>query len=310
MKELLDCVWTEKYRPKNFDELCLSDDNTRKILSAIQAKKSLPSFLLYSTSPGTGKTSTAKLISSYLKADFVMINASDDRGIDTMRSVKEYCENMSSNKDTKRCVFLDEADGLTVLAQNTLKGYTEKYANNVFFVLSTNTLNSIIKPVREGRTVSLDFSLPDKDKIKNRLLYICKTEKLSWKEEEVSKLIEMKYPDIRSMILELQMSNLTGDTVLTSENTFIQVMKAIREKDVKTIYTHVNNGLDIKGFVNYYHEKLYEHFLSLTKNSLDDLKRLQRVSDTLADIEKYANTTANSKIIFLSNILKIMNGVS
>jgi replication factor C small subunit len=304
MSTLKTAVWTELYRPDCFDDLIF--ENKESLELYLKDKASIPSLLFHSNSPGTGKTSTAKLIAKASGSDILTINASDERGIDTIRDkIKLFAQSMSSLEGSKRCVFLDEADGLTKQAQESMKAIMETYANNCFFILSCNDISKIIEPIRKGRTFTIDFSKPPKDQIVKRLLYINKKESINIKEDEIVKLVDNNYPDIRSMIMALHVAKIEKKTVLVDIFSYQDMMKAIKEKNVKHVYESVYSGrLDIQGFVRYYFEKLFQ------VSDKVSLERLSRVAFLLADIEKNWALGVNLEIVFIANVLEIMKGTS
>lgn len=302
MSHLKDAVWIEKYRPSTFDDLVF--EGKEHIKKHLDNKSAVPSFLFYSSQPGTGKTTTAKLIAKEYGSDILAINASDERGIDTIRDkIKHYAQSMSSVSGSKRCVFLDEADGLTKQAQESMKSLMETYSNNCFFIMSCNDVSKIIEPIRKGRVIAIDFSKPPKAQIVNRLQVICKKESLKYSVDELSRLVENNYPDIRSMVMSLQVGKIEGKDTLVDIFSYQEFMKAIKDKNVNYLYESVfSNKFDMKGFVRYYFEKLFQ------VSEKVPLDRLTRVASLLADIEKNWSLGANLEIVFLANILEIMNG--
>jgi replication factor C small subunit len=302
MSELTDMLWVEKYRPKTFADLVMFGELQNSITEYLKHPESLPSFIFYSSKPGTGKTSTAKIIAWSLGADLLSINASDERGIDVIRNkIVNFCQTKSSNPNSKRCVFLDEADGLTKQAQESMKALMETYSKNAFFILSCNDIGKIIEPIRKGRSVVINFENPPIEGIIRRLQHICIHEKLKYSLEDITALAKQDYPDIRSMILTLQQASIDKRASLVDIDGFNDMMKAIKDKKVQYIYERVYSGkFDIQGFVRYYFRKLFEHSDKIDQDRLADVAYL------LADIEKSWNIGANLEIVFLANVLEII----
>ena len=122
-------LWTEKYRPKEFNEVI--GQNLTELENLLS---NLPNLLLVSKSPGTGKTSLAKIVIRKLNSDYLILNASDERGIETVRNkIKTFALTMSTNNQIK-IVFLDEADYLTKEAQTALRNTMETYTKNCRFI--------------------------------------------------------------------------------------------------------------------------------------------------------------------------------
>jgi replication factor C small subunit len=197
-------IWMEKYRPKEFDDIVGLDSSIPNCIK----ENSIPHLLFYG-SPGTGKTTTALAIIKKLKADSLELNASNERGIDTIRNkVSNFASTMSTNGYIK-IIFLDEADALTKDAQDSLRNIMEKYASNCRFVLSCNYENKISEAIK-SRCNRFKFQLPKKEDIFNRLKYIVDIEKVNISNELLNLLIDKTYPDIRSAVVKLQSLHTLG----------------------------------------------------------------------------------------------------
>ena len=298
MSELTDLIWVEKYRPSSFDNLILENKNT--LLSYLKKPESIPSFIFYSSKPGTGKTSTARLIIGLLDCDSLRINSSDERGIDTIREkINLFARSLSSNANSKRCVFMDEADGLTRQAQDSLRNLMEEYSDNCFFIFTANDISKIIEPLR-SRCQQINFERPKKDDIFTRLKEIVEQEKLTIEDKQLTTLVDNFYPDIRYMINYLQMWDNTADkSSLAQDNK--EFLNMIKAKDIKGIYAVVYSGtFDIMAF-----NKWYFHYLFANYSSTNDTQ-ICRIAVRLADTEKYWNIGANLEVVFIANILQVM----
>lgn len=207
---LNEYLLVEKYRPKTVEDFIGDDSLIKMIKTIIKEPSKIPHLLLVSQSAGTGKTSLAKLIVRLLKSDVLYMNASDERGIDTIRGkVKEFASTVSFNQDSPKIVHLDEADGLTKDAQNTLRNMMEEYAFNCRFILTCNNQSKIIEPL-QSRCKIIQFTNPPKDKILSRLEFICKEEKIEIGKDKLDTLVDASYPDIRSMVKNLDTYRLFG----------------------------------------------------------------------------------------------------
>jgi DNA polymerase III delta prime subunit len=303
MSELTDLLFIEKYRPKIFNELILKDK--QKLEQYIQKPASLPSFIFYSFKPGTGKTSCAKVIINTLDCDHRIINSSQERGIDTIREqVTRFAMGLKSN-ESKRCVFLDEADGLTPPAQNSLRNLMETYSDNCFFIFSCNDINRIIEPIR-SRCIEFNFENPVKEEIYLKLKTICEKEEIVFKYAAeartlLSSLVDYYYPDIRSMIKKLQEWKLTGKCSVNFTEDFEMFLDAIERKDIDYIIKATySNQFDITAWNKWYFKKVFD---SAEKLGLD---KCIAISELLADTEKNWHLGSNLEVIFLSNMFKLM----
>jgi len=231
-------MWTERYRPKQISQMV--GDFKSKILKYLENPQALPHFLFFSKAPGSGKTSLAKAIINELGCDALVLNSSSDRKIETIREkVKEFSMTQSTKKGQRRCVFLDEFDGMLKASQEALRNVMETYANNVFFILTCNNINKVIMPL-QSRCVKIPFAYPDKNEIALYLQDICQKENMEYKEDAIAKLIEMNYPSIRNCVLALQDMFTEGlpvtmENVRPANNMYDDLWTKLMEKDWKYI---------------------------------------------------------------------------
>jgi replication factor C small subunit len=159
MKE--NSLFVEKYRSKALNEY-VGNDQLKQIISQYIKNKDIQNLLLYGT-PGTGKTTLAKLIVNNINCDFLYINASDERGIDTIRDKVQGFASSASFKPLK-IIILDEADFLTIQAQASLRNIIETYSRTTRFILTCNYLERIIDPL-QSRCQVLKITPPSKKEV-------------------------------------------------------------------------------------------------------------------------------------------------
>jgi replication factor C small subunit len=191
---------------------------------------------------GTGKTSLAKLIVNTLGADHLYINASDERGIDTIRDkIVPFASSMGFNG--LKIVILDEADYLTAQAQATLRNVIETFSKSCRFIFTCNYLDRIIHPL-QSRTMAFGITPPSKKEVGQHLLHICDIEKIKYTKEDLGQIILTHYPDIRKILNTIQGSLKDNKLVLDSkslkntdfENKVIQGLKnKINLRDIRQI---------------------------------------------------------------------------
>lgn len=293
--ELIDKMFVEKYRPSEWDALIF--DNKQLILNHLKSSGSVPSFLFFSSKPGTGKTTTAKLIIKTLGCDSITINAGDERGIDSIRDkVNSFARGMSST-NSKRCVFLDEFDSCTKIAQECLKSTMEEYSSTCFFIFTANDVSKIIEPI-QSRCVVINFEKPNKADLFNRLSEICIAESISATEDEITGLIDNNYPDIRSMVKTLQNAKIENKPITIDRQEYEKFFQAIKSGNISYIYSLAYSGdIDIYSFNRWLFNYIFINYSSHC-NVAD-------IALCLAEVEKGYIIGVNGPVIFIANMVKI-----
>ena len=200
-------IWCEKYRPSTLNEIVL-DKSTKTYFNKVQVEQNIPN-VLFVGKPGIGKTSLAKIIvKDILKCQYLYINASDENGIDTIRTkVLNFAQTKSLFGQIK-VIILDECDGLSIDAQKALRNSIEEYHDLTRFVLTANYKHKII-PALQSRCQVFDISY-DKNEYLTKLISIVKAEELKINKEDFTKIIDNCYPDFRKGINALQKYYLSG----------------------------------------------------------------------------------------------------
>ena len=216
-------LWVEKYRPRTIDSCVLSVD-LRRYFKGILKKKEIQNMLL-SGSAGTGKTTVARALCEELNTDYIVINGSEESGIDVLRTkIKQFASTVSFTGNTK-IVILDEADYLNPNStQPALRGFIEEYSSNCRFIFTCNYKNRIIQPLHSRCSV-VDFKIPKQEKPKiaasffEHILKILNNENVKFVDKVVAKVVEKHFPDYRRTLNELQryaQSGVIDEGILTS----------------------------------------------------------------------------------------------
>jgi replication factor C small subunit len=253
----LDELWVEKYRPKELLEVIM-DAPPRQIFENYLKIGSFPHLLLYGRA-GTGKTTIARIISSKLNCDLLEKNASDERGIETIRVDISNFVKAKTLRDF-RVVLLEEADGLTPGAQQTLRNLMEKYHKNARFILTANYANKIIDPIR-SRCTQIEFSRLPKDQMKARLKDILQKEGIKTTDKldvELEEILRFCFFDMRKAINLLQKCSQTGTFLLEkATEDYSKIEELIRTKNISELKNFLaTNDVDYLKLYRYLFEKL------------------------------------------------------
>jgi len=224
-------IWVEKYRPSNLEEY-IGNESVKGKVAEFLDEGSIQNLLLYG-SAGGGKTSLAKLIVKGLKAEYLYINASDERGIDTIREkIIPFASTISFGGS--KIVILDESDYLTPQAQATLRNTIESFSGTCRFILTCNYLERIIAPL-QSRCLSFSIVPPSKKEVANRVVSILNKEQIELNKDAVGQIIQTHYPDIRKVLNTLQGSIKNGkiklDTTSLTNTDFEQkILDGLKDK--------------------------------------------------------------------------------
>ena len=272
MKE--DFLWVEKYRPKNIND-CVLPNETKKIFLDFVNNKEIPNLLLCGTA-GVGKTTVAKALCNELDADFVLINGSEDRNIDTLRvKIKQFASTVSLGGGPK-IVILDEADYLNPQStQPALRGFIEEFSKNCRFIFTCNYKNRIIPPLHSRCSV-VDFTIESSQKpqianqIFQRTLQILTEENIDYNEKVVVELINKFFPDFRRVLNELQKYSSSGTIdsgVLSNldDESLNEVIGFIKNKEFSKMRKWV--ALNIHNDPQAIYRKIYDSLFTKMENN-------------------------------------------
>jgi len=190
----------EKYRP-NVLENYVGNKNIKSVISKYLEQNDIQNFVFYGPA-GTGKTTLAKLIVNNLDCDYIYINASDERGIETIRDKVNGFASVASFKPLK-VVILDEADFLTIQAQASLRNIIETFSRTTRFILTCNYVERIIDPL-QSRCQVLKVVPPTKKIAALHLLKILDQENIKHTDEDIINIVNQFYPDLRKCINTIQ----------------------------------------------------------------------------------------------------------
>lgn len=302
-------LWVEKYRPRKLDDCILPDDQLKTFREFV-ATGEIPNMLLCG-SAGVGKTTIARAICEELECDYIIINGSEESGIDVLRTkIREFASSVSFGGKTK-VVILDEADYLNPNStQPALRAFIEEFANNCRFIFTCNFKNRIIAPLH-SRTAVIEFKLTKADRPKmagrfmKRLTDILATENVTFDEKVVAEVLKKHFPDYRRVLNELQRYSVSGTIdegilVNVQEVNMKELVSSLKSKDFKKMRNWVVDNID--NDPNLIFRKIYDTIL-------DEVKYPSQLVLLLADYQYKAAFAANPEINLVACLAEIMAGM-
>ena len=303
-------LWVEKYRPRKIDS-CILSKELKSFFKTIIKKGDIQNMLLSGTA-GTGKTTIARALCEELDSDYIIINGSEESGIDVLRTkIKQFASTVSFTGNTK-VVILDEADYLNPNStQPALRGFIEEFSNNCRFIFTCNFKNRIIQPLH-SRCTSIDFKIPKEEKPKiaagffKRVLDILTDENIPFNEKVVAKVVEKYFPDYRRTLNELQRYAHSGNIdegILTNivEVNVNELIESLKEKDWKRMRMWVVNNLDNDPQTLF--RMIFDTIVPLTN-------QVPQLVLTIADYQYKAAFVSDQEINLVACLTEIMAGVS
>ena len=246
-------LWVEKYRPNTIND-CILPENLKTTFSEFVKDKHIPNLIL-SGGPGVGKTTVAKAMLEEIGATYMMINGSEESGIDVLRTkIKNFASTVSL-EGGRKYIILDEADYLNAQStQPALRGFMEEFHKNCGFILNCNYKNRLIPPLH-SRCSIIDFVIPKEQKPKLaqdffiRVQSILKEENVKYCTKTVAELLNKFFPDWRRVLNELQRYSASGQIdagilVNIADSNIKELMFSLKEKEFTNVRKWIVQNLD------------------------------------------------------------------
>ena len=208
-------LFVEKYRPSSLENY-VGNEHLKTTISKYLEQNDIQNLIFYGQAGG-GKTTLAKLIVNNLNCDYLYINASDERGIETIRDKVSGFASVASFKPLK-VVILDEADFLTIQAQASLRNVIETFSRTTRFIMTCNFVERIIDPL-QSRCQVIKIVPPSKGEVAKHLTWILEKESISYTLDDIKVIVNQYYPDLRKCINTIQLNS--KDSTLKLDNSIL-----------------------------------------------------------------------------------------
>lgn len=285
-KDMIRALFTEKYRPKNLEDLILPERVMNKF------KDGLTQNMLLAGSPGTGKTSTAKAIVNQFGLPYIYINASTDTSVEVIRTrITDFCSTMSVLDDQGKfkVVLLDEVDGVSDQFFKALRATMEQFAANCRFIATCNYVNKIPDPILSRfEVINFDFDKSEETELTKkyikRVYEICGKEEMTIDKPALVEFVKRNFPDLRSTLNKLQGYKTSGTTNITVED--VKKFNSVYRDLFELIFNETDPVKNYKLLVSEY------------SNRVDDV--LQSLG---SDFVEYIQTEKSNSVKFIPQII-------
>lgn len=304
-EEVNNSLWVEKYRPKKLEDYVGNEHLKAKVENYIE-QQDVPHLLFYGKA-GTGKTTLAKLIVNTLQCDYIIINASDERGVDTIRNkVKSFASTVGFSGS--KIIILDEFDYMTPDAQAILRNLMETFSKHCRFILTCNYVEKVIDPI-QSRCQTFQIIPPTKKDVAVQVSKILNSEQISFEPKGLVPIIDASYPDIRKIINTCQLNSIKGELQVDVQNLLendykqkvIDILKS--NDDGRNKYMNIRKAIadskatDFTELYTIMYEKVDEYAPNNTAN----------VILTLAEGQYRCSMSVDKEIPTVAAIIQIIN---
>ncbi len=268
-------LFTEKYRPKNLEDLILPD----RVMSKF--KDGLVQNMLFAGSPGTGKTSCAKAIVNQFNLPYLYINASTDTSVDVIRTrIIDFCSTVSimDAPGSFKVVILDEVDGVSDQFFKALRATMEQFASNSRFIATCNYINKLPDPILSRfEVINFDFDKEEESELTKkyirRVYDICKQEEMTIDKEALVEFVRRNFPDLRSTLNKLQGYKTQGTNNITVED--VKKFNSVYKDVFELVFNESDPAKNYQLLVSNYSNRVDDVLQSLGEDFVEYIKQEQ-----------------------------------
>ena len=308
-EEMVDnSLWVEKYRPIKLDDYVGNEHLKEKVSGYIESED-VPHLLLFGRA-GTGKTTLAKLIVKSIECDYMVINASDENNVDTVRNkVKNFASSQGFKK--YKIIILDEFDYMTPNAQAILRNLMETFSKHCRFILTCNYVEKIIDPI-QSRCQTFQIVPPSKKEVAVQLDKILKSENVNYDVKDLVPIIDSSYPDIRKVINTCQLNSVKGVLKLSKNDLLDSDFKTKILDILKLSDDSRNKYMKIRQTVADSKVQDFTEMYSLLYDKVDEYAsgKVSGVILVLAEGQHRDALAVDKEIPFMATILNILSTIN
>jgi DNA polymerase III delta prime subunit len=308
-EEMVDnSLWVEKYRPIKLDDYVGNEHLKEKVSGYIESED-VPHLLLFGRA-GTGKTTLAKLIVKSIECDYMVINASDENNVDTVRNkVKNFASSQGFKK--YKIIILDEFDYMTPNAQAILRNLMETFSKHCRFILTCNYVEKIIDPI-QSRCQTFQIVPPSKKEVAVQLDKILKSEDIKYDVKDLVPIIDSSYPDIRKIINTCQLNSVKGVLKLSKNDLLDSDFKTKILDILKASDDSRNKYMKIRQTVADSKVQDFTEMYSLLYDKVDEYAsgKVSGVILVLAEGQHRDALAVDKEIPFMATILNILSTIN
>ncbi len=310
---MIQALFTEKYRPKNLDDLILPERVMNKF------KDGLTQNMLFAGSPGTGKTSCAKAIVQQFDLPYLYINASTDTSVDVIRTrITDFCSTMSILDDQGKfkVVILDEVDGVSDQFFKALRATMEQFASNSRFIATCNYINKLPDPILSRfEVINFDFDKAEESELTKkyikRVYEICKKEGMTIEKPALVEFVRRNFPDLRTTLNKLQGYKSQGTQNITAED--VKKFNSVYKDVFELIFNETDPVKNYKQLVGEYSNRVDDVLQTLGAEFIEyiqteqqtSVKYIPQIAIAVAEHQAQRSLVIDPVITLLSCVYKI-----
>jgi replication factor C small subunit len=315
---MIQALFTEKYRPKNLEDLILPE----RVMSKFE--NGLTQNMLLAGSPGTGKTSTAKAIVNQFGLPYLYINASTDTSVDVIRTrITDFCSTMSILDDQGKfkVVILDEVDGVSDQFFKALRATMEQFASNSRFIATCNYVNKIPDPILSRfEVINFDFDKAEENELTKkyirRVYDICGKEGMTIEKPALVEFVKRNFPDLRSTLNKLQGYKTQGTQNITLDD--VKKFNSVYKDMFDLIFNQMDPVVNYKYIVGEYSNRVDDVLQTLGQEFIEyiqtekpqNARHIPQIAICVAEHQAQRTLVIDPVITLLACVYKIQTIVN